>query len=178
MPSYLDIYTLSVLWPLFGLIVLVALVYISVHRAIKGVWIFNDNCATAKITFLACISFAVLGVTAGFMTGLSRAPVVGAVIPAVLSLVAGLGVFLTARANNTGTASMVCGPIAALAFTILVSSIWGANERGHTIRVTEAISRIRHDPEYLVRQAELEAYVRSQREDLGLPSDPPVTPWP
>jgi hypothetical protein len=75
--------------------------------------------------FWVLAAFTMLGLVTGVLTGFSRVPVAGAVIPAVLTLVGGLAMYLVRKENNS-TRVLVSASLIALAFTLLVGSIWGA----------------------------------------------------
>src|SRR5277367_5950134 len=51
--------------------------------------------ATETIAVLVALSF--IGIITGYLTGLSRTPVVGAVLPAVLTVIGGLVLFIVTR---------------------------------------------------------------------------------
>lgn len=174
MPAYLsDIYWLYLLWPMVVFVALVGGALVTLYYCLS----LDDDGTKARIVAISTMAFALIGMVTGFMTGLSREPVVGAVIPAVLSLVGGLGIYLNGRGDD-GPNFLVPGSVAALALSILVGALWGAEERGHWNQMEAASAQVRQSPEYLVRQAEVEAYVRMHRRQLGLPESPPITPQP
>jgi hypothetical protein len=80
-----------------------------------------------RANFLVALSFSVLGIATGYMTGLSREPAVNAILPAVLSLIAGVSIYWIGKQEsqrNLVSLSVLC-----LSTTLLVGAIWGARER-------------------------------------------------
>jgi hypothetical protein len=112
--------------------------------------------------FLAILAFAMLGLVTGTLAGFSREPVVGAVLPAVLSLVGGLAIYLIGaqRADR----SLVGLSVIALAFDLFVGATWGAVLRNSD-------EEYRQGAAYLERRALIDIEVRNFREALGLPLD-------
>jgi hypothetical protein len=101
-----------------------------------------------------------LGIVTGYLTGFSREPVVGAVLPAVLSLFSGLAAFLIGR--DKGNRIVVSLAVLAFAFSLVLSTGWGVVLRD--IAEEHKVSK-----SYLVRRALIEAEVREFRRSLRLP---------
>lgn len=105
--------------------------------------------------FLILLSLALLGVVAGVVTGQSRAPSVGSVVPAVLSLASALMVYLVAakEPNHQRSASAV---LIAFALTFFVGIHFGSAAR-----------HLREDyltsEDYLLGQAAIEQNVKLQQ---------------
>ncbi len=120
MPSYLTDFNL---WrdllptPLFALIVATALSLPS---------IISKKLSLAHFTVLVAMSL--LGATTGQLTGQSRDPAVGAVLPAVLGFIGGMGVYLLAT-QKPHTQQLVGVSIIAFSLTLLTCSFWGAKLR-------------------------------------------------
>ena len=112
------------------------------------------------------LGFAVLGTTTGFLTGMSRSPAVGTVLPAVLSLVGGIAVFMLGKDGLVR--DLVSRSVVALSVCIIVSALWGALERSAW---EEFVSFRKANIETLKRQAVVEAVMRDYRRKLGLPVD-------
>ena len=175
MPDYLQSsYWLSLIWPIVTATVVVAIL------AGAGALYLSRSANWERIV-ASVIGFALLGMVTGFLTGLSGDSVVlQAVLPAVLSLVGGIAAFLVSKQPEI--ADIVAPSIGALAFTVLLGSLWGSNERDardwerHTAE--RQIDTERHSLEYLEKQAALEALLRKARKDFDIPTDPPVAPWP
>ena len=101
-----------------------------------------------------------LGAVTGVLAGFSRQPVIGAVLPAVLSLVGALTLYLVGHeASNRGLVS--CAVIA-LSFTLWIGANWGATLRDDSERYH--LSAV-----YAKQQAMVELEIREFREGLGLP---------
>jgi hypothetical protein len=105
-----------------------------------------------------------IGIVAGFLTGPSRAPAVGAVVPAILTFIGLMVVYLLGK----GRLRSVITGFAVLVFTadFVVGTVLGT------------ASRERHDErlaslEYLKFKADQEFALRQYRRALGLPLDAP-----
>lgn len=137
------------LWPLFVTALLLTALLYAVMRPKER----------KREVALLLLAFSMLGLVAGYLTGFSRSPAVGAVLPAVLSLVGGLAVFLMekdARSRTTVSLSVLVFSI-----TLLVGTSWGAIMR-------QAAEDYATSEPALKQRALLEAEVREFREALGL----------
>jgi len=77
-------------------------------------------------------SLCVLGAVAGWLTGNSRDPAVGAVVPAVLTFVGGLATYLAfARADDPRTPLLLAGCTLSIAFPFFVGELLGSYNRAH-----------------------------------------------
>ncbi|HEU5323021.1 MAG TPA: hypothetical protein VFX28_19605 [Methylomirabilota bacterium] len=110
--------------------------------------------------FVVLAAFAMLGLVTGYLTGLSRQPVVGAVLPAVLSLLGGVTAFVVGRSRESR--AMVGAMLFTFALTLLVGTSWGAVMRDHGERHAQSVQA-------LERQAYIESEVNAFRQALGLP---------
>jgi hypothetical protein len=111
---------------------------------------------------LVLLAFSMLGIVTGYLTGFSREPVVGAVLPAVLSLFGGLAAFLIGR--DKGNQVVVSLAVLAFAFSLVLSTGWGVVLRN--IAEEHKVSK-----NYLVRRALIEKEVREFRKSLHLPEE-------
>ena len=121
--------------------------------------------------FQAGLPLGFVGMVAGFLTGASREPAVGAIVPAILTFIGLVVVYMIGKSNFR---SIIVG-FAVFIFSVelLVGSGLGA------------ASRDRHDEqlrsvEFQKRKAEQEFVIRLYRRGLGLPPEavkpsPPVT---
>ena len=116
-------------------------------------------------TLLLLAAFSMLGLVAGYLTGFSRSPAVGAVLPAVLSLVGGLAVFLIGKDPSVRVA--VSLSVLIFATGLLLGATWGAVMR-------QAAEDYYLSVPVLKGRAVDEAEVREFREALGLPATPPA----
>jgi len=125
------------------------------------IWISWRPTTDKEGSFRALFAFSMLGLVTGVLAGFSRQPVVGAVLPAVLSLVGGLAIYLIGNPNNRILVSLC---VLVLAFNLFVGATWGAVLR-------EAAEEYKHGAQYLMNRALAEVEVREFRESLGLPKD-------
>jgi hypothetical protein len=80
-------------------------------------------------SFVAIIfSISMLGLVTGMMTGQSREPAVGAVVPAALSLMSGVVVYLTGI-KRVRTQVLIAAVVATFSINLLVGTFWGARLR-------------------------------------------------
>lgn len=121
MPPYLNnLYWLKFIWPLAVMMALVTLI----------IWVGYRSAAHKSgkpESMLIIFGFCSLGLTVGVLAGDSGEQVISTVLPAVLSLVGGLAVYLIGR--EAKDAYIVAASIAALSFTLLLGAVIGANNR-------------------------------------------------
>ena len=91
--------------------------------------------------FMAIFAFAMLGFVTGQIMAQSREPAVGTVVPAVLTLVGGVAVYVIGLKGVEAQIN-VSIMIFCFAFTLLVGSLFGAELR---VKYDDAVS----DPNYL-----------------------------
>ena len=73
-------------------------------------------------------AFSLLGIVTGHLTGQSREPIVGAVLPAVLSLIGGVFVYaLTSKKIKQQV--LISGAISIFTLNLLVGTFWGTRLR-------------------------------------------------
>ncbi|MGD9851837.1 MAG: hypothetical protein AB7T38_11260 [Nitrospirales bacterium] len=153
-------------WKSFWPMLLIAL-FLSIGLTFLG----EKNTPQRKDLFLVLLAFAMLGIVTGYLTGFSRTPAIGAVVPAVLSLMGGLVVFLIGK--NVESRSMICWAIFVFSFTLLVGSGWGAVMRGvhdnELMRQKSNLDEFLKSEDYLKKQAFIESQVNEFRNNLGLP---------
>jgi hypothetical protein len=114
---------------------------------------------------VATAPFASLAIVAGFLTGVSRVPVVAALIPAILTLLGSLGVYLFATGHRMAiiaTSSIFC-----FSALLLFGTIVGSLER-------ELYEVRQNSLEKKMRDVDIEFSVRQYRKGLGLPLDVPL----
>lgn len=151
MPYYLtDVESWKALWPLLAIALLIAFTFC---------WA-GDSGQERKGLLILLLAFAILGVGTGYLAGLSREPVAGQVLPAALSLIAGLTVFLVSK--DRAARALVSLSVVAFAVSVLIGSIWGSRMR------FEAEQYLLSE-RYLAYRASVEAKVQEARRKLGLP---------
>jgi hypothetical protein len=128
--------------------------------------------------FVAILALGLLGITAGVLTGLSRDSAIGAVMPAVLSLVGGLALYLLGLKH--GDAKLVGSCVVALSLSLLVGTLWGALLRSEAEREDAAWADARERQKTSLQRRKLDAIeeleLREFRASLGLPSVPEAQP--
>ncbi|MFC5302784.1 hypothetical protein [Azospira restricta] len=110
---------------------------------------------------LVLAAFSMLGLVTGYLTGFSRSPAVGAVLPAVLSLVAGMAVFLMGK--DAASRTIVALSVLIFSISLVLGTGWGATMRqtAEDYATSETV---------LKQRALVEAEIREFREALGLPA--------
>ena len=155
MPSYLlDVSLWAATWP----IPLLALVVGGLLSAVvaRTRW-------ERRSWAVALFAFSLLGSVTGVLAGFSRQPVIGAVLPAVLSLVGALALYLVGQ--DSGNRALVSCAVIALSITLWIGANWGA-------RMRDDSEQFKASAAFLKRQAVIELEVREFREALGLPATP------
>ena len=136
----------------FGL----SLIFAIVLRAVSSERRFIDVLA---YYFLFSLPIALIAFCAGDLTGLSRSPAVGSVLPAVLTILAGLNVYVFGSDNRY---KIVVGYSA----FVFIFSLFLGIEVGSFNRETAREG-------YLKYLSEQEFRVRTFRKNLSLPEDVP-----
>jgi uncharacterized membrane protein len=148
-PYFFQMEVWKALWPMpFAAIVLSFVIVL-----IAG------NRGERRELLIVLTSFSMLGIVTGYLTGFSREPAVGAVLPAVLSLLGGLTVFVVGKSReNRGMVSLT---MFVFSLMLLLGSSWGAVMRD----VAEEYER---SERFLAQQVYIEAQVNEFRRELGL----------
>lgn len=153
MPSYLThIENWKALWPLPVTVLLLTFLFIVFIRPKEKYLEFSVLLA----------AFSMLGLAAGYLTGFSREPAVGAVLPAVLSLMGGVAVFLVGK--NVTTRMIVGLSILIFSISLVLGTSWGAVMR-------QTAEDFRTSEIFLKQHALTEVEVKEFRQALGLPED-------
>lgn len=151
MPSYL---TRPEIWVALWPIPLAAVIVSVLGMLLAG------NCSRSML--LSLLAFAMLGLVVGNLAGLSREPALGAVLPAVLSLIGALAIYLMGQQPERQVYIGVL--ILVFAVDLLLGACWGAEMRG----VRE---RYQTSPEYRMQRALGDQRVRTFIEALDLEPD-------
>lgn len=117
--------------------------------------------------FIVVVAFALLGLVTGVLAGFSRQSAIGAVLPAVLSLVGGLAIYLIGAKKADQGLVGVC--VIALSVDLMIGTSWGAVLR-------DVYEKSFTSAEVRKREALVEVEVRDFRRDLGLPDSAPAAP--
>lgn len=164
MPKYLsdlgmwvDFYPI----PLFAALVSLILVFVS-----------GEARSSFGNAFLVIFAVALLGIVAGQMTGQSREPAVAAVVPAVLTLLGGLMVYLVAGKSLQQQKATAIAVIA-FSFNLLIGTFWGSHLRyeAELFATGEEVSLYREAVRQNVKLERLkyEQQLIEARKILGLP---------
>ena len=158
MPGYLTMPGLwAILWPIPCAAAIVAALLLLIHR---------PQISRRKF-YVVLLAFTLLGMVTGLLAGFSRTSAMGAVLPAVLSLVGGLGIYLIGAGKADQGLVATC--VIALALDLLIGSLWGAVLRDDFERDIRSASTQK-------REALIEVEVRDFRRDLGLQEIAPALP--
>lgn len=153
MPPYLThLESWKALWPLPVTVLLLTALFFGIVRPKEA----------KRDVVLLLAAFSMLGLVAGYLTGFSRSPAVGAVLPAVLSLVAGLAVFLMGK--DAANRAIIGLTVLIFSISLVLGTTWGAvmRQTAEDYAASEPV---------LKQRALVEAEVREFREALGLPPD-------
>jgi hypothetical protein len=105
-------------------------------------------------------AFTMLGIIVGYLTAFSRQSAIGAVLPAVLSLMGALAVFLVGKDKSS---RLVVGlSVLAFSLSLLLGTTWGSVMRS-------IAEEYKSSEVYLKQQAFIESQVRDFRESLDVP---------
>ena len=113
--------------------------------------------------FVVLASFSMLGLVTGYLTGFSRTAAVGAVLPAVLSLLGGVTAFILGRSQESRL--LVGSMMFVFSLTLVMGSAWGSIMRDYADRVDQS-------EQVLMHRAYIESEVNAFRNELGLPPLP------
>jgi hypothetical protein len=114
-----------------------------------------------KLGIFAGVPFSIIGMTSGYMTGSSRVGAISALVPAGLTLIGGVTVFLFSKGGKAG----VLAAFAVINFSVmtLVGALIGGRERMQTEQIENSV-------EY--REAEIQKDFLLQLYRQGLGMDP------
>jgi hypothetical protein len=121
---------------------------------------FDQFKSAMSLYFCAGIPISLIGFLMGYLTGISRAPAVGNVLPAVLTLIGGLSIYIFGTQSSYKVLVGYCA-------SLLVFSLFYGIQNGSSVR--EGV----REP-HLNQLFEEEARLRKQRTILDLPADPPT----
>lgn len=151
MPPYLThVENWKALWPLFLASILLTTLFFILIRPKEE----------RRDFVLIVLAFSMLGLVAGYLTGFSRQAAVGAVLPAVLSLMGGLAVYLLGK--DKSIRAIVAISVLAFSVSLVIGTGWGAIMR-------DSAAEYKRSELYLKQRAYIEAEVKNFRHELGLP---------
>lgn len=154
MPFYLtNVGLWKCLWPILLIVVILA----------SGIAFLAGKSGQRRELFFVVAAVSMLGIVTGYLAGFSRAPAIGTVLPAVLSLMGGLVIFLVGR--NSESRVIVSVSILAFSLTLLIGGGWGAVMR-------DTAEQYKKSEIYLKQRAFIEAEVNEFRKNLDLPPLP------
>lgn len=165
-------------WPLWKdilpLPIFSALISLIIIRAFNTFTNTEKDPAFAKEIkqlFLVVFAMALLGITTGQLTGQSREPAVGAVLPAVLGLIGGISVYLVGSKDKQHQFAV---SLAVIAFTVnlLVGVFWGAHLRAQYENVLLSedylMDRARAEHNVALKKLQYEKQIQEVRKILEL----------
>jgi hypothetical protein len=116
-----------------------------------------------KQNFLPAIGFSIpivlVGYVAGYFTGISRSPVVGAIVPSFLALIGGLNIYLFGVDTKNKALVGYC------VFIFVIALLYGTQFGGEAREIGRAAR--------LIYLSEQEKQIRAYRVNRGLPEEPP-----
>jgi hypothetical protein len=154
---------------LWGFLFVVSLlVYLPVY-CIARIWVNSFTIAERSkriigTGLLSGISLGFAGIVAGFLTGSSRAPAVSALVPAVLTFVGLVVVYLIGKSVLRSTLAGFI--VFVFSANLLVGTVIGSASRDRHEEYVQS-------PQFLKLKADQEFAVRQYRRALGLPLDAP-----
>jgi hypothetical protein len=121
-------------------------------------------------TYGAILALSFVGIVAGYMTGLSRTPAIGAILPAILSVIGGMVLFIVTRQAAAGLRALTAAGTIALMVNLLIGSLWGSlsREDPNSLALSAANQELIRQSICLKRLA-FEMEVRQTRIKEGLP---------
>jgi hypothetical protein len=124
----------------------------------------RHNTGVMRAGFLSALPVGFSGVVAGFLTGLSHSPAVGAVVPAALTFIGLVVVYMISK----GRLRAVIAGFVVFVFSadLMVGTFLGSALRTRQDELSRSV-------DIQKRRAEQEFAIRQYRSALGLPPDPP-----
>ena len=174
MPEYLfNVTTLKAIWPIILTAVLLA----------WGASLFVDK-EKRKEVFLVMLTFSMMGIVTGYLTGLSSEPAVGAVVPALLSLMGGLLLMIASKSEKNSKEEIktrlfiISIGVFIFSLTFLLGAHWGGTTRAigmfkleeYSKREKSKLEEYIKSEEYLIWHSCVEFKVNEYRKSLGLPT--------
>lgn len=139
MPPYLTNFQIWLaLWPIFAFAFASSAI---LTIAVRG-WVIARQ--SLKRGFVTVFALSLLGIVTGQVTGLSRVAAVGAVLPAVLSLIGGVLVYMIGTKSSRTHAFVAVG-IIGLTANLIVGVYWGSHSRVVFERTISAPGRVLSD---------------------------------
>lgn len=120
-----------------------------------------------RLGIFAGVPFSIIGMTSGYLTGLSRVSAVSALVPAALTLVGGVAVYLFGKGGKT--AVLAAFSVINFSAMMMVGGLIGGRER-------VAAEQAENSLDAKIRLSDEEAALRRHRFNLGLEASPPARP--
>jgi hypothetical protein len=111
---------------------------------------------------IVAVPFSITGIVSGFLTGISRAPAVTALIPAILTIFGGFIVYLIFKGMQTAIVSGIS--ITVFSASLLLGTIFGSLERQQFDEYKNSLSE-------KLREVEHELAIKTYRRSFGLPDE-------
>ena len=145
------------LWPMPVAVIILTALFFGIVRPKEG----------RRELVLVLAAFSMLGLVTGYLTGFSRSPAVGAVLPAVLSLVGGMAIFMMGK--DAANRMIVSLSVLIFSISLVIGTGWGSTMRqtAEDYATSEAV---------LKQRALIEVEIRDFREALGLSTKSDIEP--
>jgi ABC-type multidrug transport system fused ATPase/permease subunit len=114
---------------ILNVLVTALLVSVGISSLATGAaWLLRSGRRRLSFVFLAISAFSILGFVTGEVMGISRESAVGTVVPAVLTLLGGVAVYLVGSKGAEAQAN-VSAMVLCFAVALLIGSLFGARLR-------------------------------------------------
>lgn len=155
MPAYLThVPTWQAIWPVFLL---------SLIIGITSYFICYRRTDRIDITLIA-VAFSTLGLVSGYLTSLSRQPAIGDLMPAALSLIGALSIYMIGNKQESRVAVSV--GVVVFSCCLLVGANWGAVTRAESEHYLKS-------KDYRMQQILLEKEIDEFKQALGIAKKTP-----
>lgn len=155
------------------LIVLPSILYVGISTGV-AVALAGRNRSDVIGGVGAVVSFSLLGVILGFLTGNSRSPVVQALLPALLTFVAGIAAYLSSKETRATWRDIIPFSMVALLVAVLLSVSHGLALKRLSIEEERDFDQRRLDFE----KVQLEVKKQLALRNLGLAGSAPTSSAP
>lgn len=119
----------------------------------------------------AFVIFSLVGLSTGYLTGMSREAAISALVPAVLSLIAGSAAVFWQR--DQAVFGAIGLAILGLSSSLLLGTVYGANNRyQYDLNMMSQRVKALYDVQHQAKIAKREAAIFEIRDTLGLPTEP------
>jgi hypothetical protein len=126
----ISFWTSSYLWAvLCGLLLFSVILSAALSLVLILVTTKTERRKLFRASLLLLVTMSVLGAIIGYLTGISRAPAVGSVLPAALTLIGGLLIYMFGKESQGGRQQVAAVSTFALVIGLLTGTLLGADIR-------------------------------------------------